>query len=129
MLFNSYDFIFLYLMIVFFVFFSSAKYCGKRLATLWLVLTSFFFYGWWDWRYVPLLVASICFNYFVGKRIRSSDPRKAWLTAGIIGNLSLLGYFKYTGFFLSTVNALTEGVIFDVSNIAERIFRVASSNL
>lgn len=94
-----------------------AKYSGHRAATFLLVLASFFFYGWWDWRYVPLLFVSICFNYFVGGRIRSAAQCKVWLICGVIGNLSLLGYFKYTGFFLSTVNALSGDAVFDVPQI------------
>ncbi len=117
MLFNSYEFIFLYLPLSFFLFFGLAKHCGCPVATFWLVLASFFFYGWWDWHYVPLLFASICFNYFVGWRIRSGVQRKAWLTAGIVGNLALLGYFKYTGFFLSTINALFGDAVFNVPHI------------
>lgn len=54
--------------------------------------------------YVPLLFASICFNYWIGGQIRDGVGRKGWLIVGIVGNLDLLGYFKYTGFFLSTVN-------------------------
>ncbi len=118
MLFNSYEFIFLYLPVIFLLFFAIAQYCGRRAAIFLLVLASFFFYGWWDWRYVPLLFASICFNYWIGERIRLGVHRKGWLTAGIIGNLSLLGYFKYTGFFLSTVNALAGSAVFDVPHIA-----------
>ena len=46
MLFNSYEFIFLYLPIVFFIFFGLAKFCGLHMAGSWLVVASFFFYGW-----------------------------------------------------------------------------------
>ncbi len=114
MLFNSYEFIFVYLPIVFLMFFGLVKHCGQRAATLWLVAASFFFYGWWDYRYVPLLFVSICFNYWIGGKIRRGNGCKGWLAVGIIGNLSLLGYFKYTGFFLSTVNELVGHAIFDV---------------
>lgn len=117
MLFNSYEFIFLYLPMAFFIFFGLAKFCGRHAATSWLVLASFFFYGWWDYRYVLLLFASICFNYWIGGRIRHGNGRKGWLTVGIIGNLSLLGYFKYMGFFLSTANALVGHIVFDVPHI------------
>ena len=117
MLFNSYEFIFLYLPTVFLVFFGLARFYEQRVAPFWLVLASFYFYGWWDWHYVPLLFVSICFNYCIGERIRRGNGRKGWLVAGIIGNLSLLGYFKYTGFFLSTINALAGSVVFDVPHI------------
>lgn len=117
MLFNSYEFIFFYLPIVFLMFFSLAKHFGRHAATLWLVVASFFFYGWWDYRYVPLLFASICFNFGIGGRIRRGNGRKSWLATGIIGNLALLGYFKYTGFFLSTINALSGDAVFNVPHI------------
>ena len=117
MLFNSYEFIFLYLPLVFLVFFGLAKWGGRQAATCWLVLASFFFYGWWDWHYVPLLFASICFNYLVGRRIQQGERRKAWLVFGIALNLALLGYFKYTGFFLETVNSLAGSLVFDVPHI------------
>lgn len=117
MLFNSYEFIFLFLPITFFVFFAVAKHSGIKAATFWLTAASFFFYGWWDYRYVPLLFASICFNYFIGRRIEASTRGKGWLGLGIVGNLSLLGIFKYTGFFLETVNTVAGSPIFHVPQI------------
>ncbi len=117
MLFNSYEFIFLYLPLAFFVFLGLANYFGRPAAISWLVLVSFFFYGWWDWRYVPLLFASICFNYWIGGQIRQGFGPKYWLMFGISVNLSLLGYFKYAGFFLSTVNVLAGSAMFDVPHI------------
>ena len=111
MLFNSYEFIFLFLPVTFLIFYQAAKRIGLRAAIFWLTLASFFFYGWWDWRYVPLLFASICFNYGVGRRIEASPGGKGWLICGITGNVLLLGVFKYTGFFLDTVNTLTGSAI------------------
>lgn len=117
MLFNSYEFIFLFLPITFLGFFLLGKYGGEKTAILWLVLVSLFFYGWWDFRYVPLLFGSICFNYLVGKKIEKHSGRKPWLLVGIVINVALLGYFKYTGFFLNTVNTLAGVDWFDVSHI------------
>ncbi len=117
MLFNSYEFIFLYLPITFLLFFVLAKNRGMRIATFWLTTASFFFYGWWDYRYVPLLFASICFNYYIGRHIERSKRGKGWLVFGITGNLLLLGGFKYTGFFLDTVNMLMGTTLFDVPRI------------
>ncbi|WP_294157957.1 MBOAT family protein [uncultured Selenomonas sp.] len=135
MLFNSYEFIFLFLPFTIASFFCIGKRCHTA-ATLWLVLASLFFYGWWDLRYVPLLCASICFNYFVGKRLEhlaagyaipagghvdASVPhscfRKSWLAFGIIINAVLLGYFKYTDFFLGTANLLAGIDIFHLQHI------------
>jgi alginate O-acetyltransferase, putative len=66
MLFNSYEFIFLFLPITYIGFFTFARLAGKQAAISWIVAASFFFYGWWDVRYLPLLFGSICFNYIVG---------------------------------------------------------------
>lgn len=110
MLFNSYEFIFLYLPIVAVGFFWIAN-SGQRLAALWLALASLFFYAWWNPQYVLLLVGSIIFNYAMGYRIghMGSHVRpgaKHWLIAAIVSNLLLLGYFKYTDFFIGTLNGV-----------------------
>ena len=110
MLFNSYEFIF------FFVPFSVALFfiLGKkdhRLAILWLVVGSLYFYGWWEWIYIALIIISIVFNYFIGELLRPRPgtilcTRKAILIFGIIFNLVLLGYFKYSSFFIDNLNDL-----------------------
>ncbi|NEX62712.1 MBOAT family O-acyltransferase [Noviherbaspirillum galbum] len=111
MLYNSYEFIFLYLPLVFCGFFLVARK-SHQLAALWLALASLFFYGWWNPKFVALLVGSILFNfgagYLIGKR-REHDPAEAkmLLIGAITGNLALLGYFKYTNFFITTFNGLS----------------------
>ena len=65
MLFNSYIFIFAFFPIIFLVFFQIGK-TSHALASFWLAAASLFFYGWWDIRYVALLLASIAFNYAAG---------------------------------------------------------------
>lgn len=117
LLFNSLEFIFLYVPIVVAAFFILGKYKGKKYAIGWLVFASFFFYGWWDVRYVPLLFASICFNYFVGKRLEFAQIKKFWLWIGILVNISMLGYFKYMDFFLGSVNAMLGMSYFDLMHI------------
>lgn len=119
MLFNSYVFIFAFLPITVTGYFLLT---GLRLvfaAKVWLALASLVFYGWWDYKYVPLILASIGFNYSVGRLLMSSaepgarlEPhRKAILIAGIVGNVLLLGYYKYADFFLENVNALTGSAV------------------
>ena len=109
MLFNSYGFIGLFLPITLIGFFLIAK-ASHILAALWLGVASLFFYGWWDYRYVGLLVLSIVFNFAAGRMIarqreRSKPGRaKLVLTGGIVCDLALLFYFKYTDFFISSVN-------------------------
>lgn len=107
MLFNSYEFMFLFLPLTFAGYFALGHWRLPRAALGWLTLASFFFYGWWDVRYVPLLMGSIVFNFLAGRRIEAARKKKLWLTAAVLGNLLLLGYFKYMGFFLATVDAVT----------------------
>jgi alginate O-acetyltransferase complex protein AlgI len=105
MLFNSSTFLLAFLPVVLagFLLLTGA---GKRAwAGLWLTASSLVFYGWWDARYVPLLLGSMGFNYAVGRSL--ARQRRPWLLWSAIGtNIALLAYFKYTDFFLSTVNAV-----------------------
>lgn len=117
MLFNSYDFIFLYLPVVVIVYFYLGQKHSPKWASAWMVLVSLFFYGYWDWRYVPLLLASMGFNYFVGQKIESAASRRLWLYFGVLTDLALLGYFKYAAFFLKTVNDVAGTMVFDVPHI------------
>lgn len=106
MLFNSFPFLFIYLPIVFTGFFFLSRRHLVQGAKLWLLVSSLIFYAYWDWRYLPLLCASIAFNYFCGKKIleATGTPRvKRLLLAGVTANLSLLFYFKYANFFVSNM--------------------------
>ncbi len=121
MLFNSYEFIWLYLPIVWCVFFLAARY-RQEAAAAWLALASLFFYGYWDAHYVPLLLFSIAVNYQIGKQIcnnidNGNQPRaKQWLILGLVFDLGLLAHYKYTGFFLGSWQAVT-GADIDIPNI------------
>lgn len=111
MIFNSYVFIFAFLPVVIFVFYGLGRY-SHHLATLWLAVASLFFYGWWDVRFVSLLLGSIAFNYgagyMVGHSLTHSNRRaKLLLIIAIMGNLTLLGYYKYANFFIDNLNYLT----------------------
>ncbi|MGZ8944555.1 MAG: MBOAT family O-acyltransferase [Methylococcaceae bacterium] len=107
MLFNSYVFIFAFLPIVFFGFFRIGKH-SHALASLWLAAASLFFYGWWDIRFIGLLLSSIVFNYGAGYLIGHNviNQSKKLLTCAITINLVLLGYFKYANFFAENLNHL-----------------------
>lgn len=112
MLFNSYPFILVFLPATLLVFFVVAPRSGRAAAAL-LACASLVFYGWWDVRYVALLAGSIACNYAVGVatgRARASGRQRlaALATTGGVGlNLALLAYFKYAGFAVSNVDALT----------------------
>lgn len=116
MLFNSYEFMFLFLPVTLVVYFGLAGRRWTKAAVGWLTAASFFFYGWWDVKYIPLLFGSIVFNFLAGRCIESARHKKPWLAGSIGVNLLLLGYFKYTGFFLTTWNALA-GSGWDVPQI------------
>lgn len=114
MLFNSYEFIFIFLPITFFVYFYLNKKRLTEASKGFLVFSSLFFYSWWNIAYLPLILSSMLFNYVVGntlaksiesgKRTGKRIPRKSVLTIGIIANLGLLGYFKYSDFLIENIN-------------------------
>ena len=120
MLFNSLEFIFIFLPITLFAFFQLGRRGYYKIAIGWLVVASLFFYGWWNPAYLGLLIFSLLFNYLLGSALsqRFTVPlSKKWLlTLGIAVNLSLLGYFKYANFFVSTINDLT-GTNFNLIHI------------
>ncbi|MBE0490680.1 MAG: MBOAT family protein [Sulfurospirillum sp.] len=113
MLFNSYEFIFLFLPITFFIYFYLNS---KRLATAskgFLVFASLFFYSWWNIVYLPLILASMLLNFIIGNSMTQTKEqkkisKKQLLTFGIVGNLALLGYFKYSDFFITNINLATK---------------------
>lgn len=121
MLFNSYEFIFLFLPVAMAGFFllGAARY--YQAAMTWLVLASLFFYGWWNPAYLWLILGSIVFNYLVGialssKKLDRGVIRKLLLIGGIGVNLGLIGYYKYANFFVDNVNAIS-GSDFHLSTI------------
>lgn len=80
----------------------------KRLSTLakaFLVSASLFFYAYWSVYYLPILLGSIVFNFFVSKFL-AKHQNKAILVLGVVCNLALLGYFKYADFLISNLNAI-----------------------
>lgn len=108
MLFNSYQYILLFLPISLIIYFTLNHYRLVQAAKFWLVLVSIFFYGYWNLTYVPLLVGSILFNYTIGFFLlkKQSDPfsKKIILVIGLAGNIALLAFFKYTDFLIGIVN-------------------------
>ncbi len=108
MLFNSAQFLFLFLPVLLLVFFWLGR-MSHRMAAAWLMAGSLFFYGWWNPVYLGLLLASILFNYVVGVGLARGNEagwRKPLLAFGVIGDLALLGYYKYANFFIETSNTL-----------------------
>jgi alginate O-acetyltransferase complex protein AlgI len=103
MFFNSIEFL-LFLPTVFclywFVF-----HKNLRAQNLLLLISSYVFYGWWDWRFLSLIFLSTIVDYFVGLKIYDSSnkkTKKSYLWISILFNLGLLGFFKYFNFFIDS---------------------------
>ena len=100
MLFNSPEFL-LFLPIVFGLYWFVVQKNLKAQNIL-ILAASYFFYGWWDWRFLGLIALSTVVDYTVGLQIdkhTEEKKRKLWLWVSLLVNLGLLGYFKYTNFF------------------------------
>lgn len=103
MLFNSFTFL-IFLPTVFLLYWIVFKNQLKA-QNLLLLLASYVFYGWWDWRFLSLIVISTAIDYFVGLQMQktaANSKRKLLLATSIIANLGMLGFFKYFNFFVQS---------------------------
>jgi len=101
MVFNSLDFA-IFLPIVFILYWFVAQKNLKFQNAL-IVVASYVFYGWWDWRFLSLIIFSTVVDYLIGQKLRTEEKqskRKVLLWTSIIVNLGFLGFFKYYNFFL-----------------------------
>jgi len=114
LLFNSYEFIFLFLPITFFIYFYLNQKHLTELAKGFLVLASLYFYSFFSIINLPLMLISMVFNYTLGKELskyiqkKRKYSKKMLLVFGVITNLMLLGYFKYTDFLIFNFNRLLD---------------------
>jgi alginate O-acetyltransferase complex protein AlgI len=110
MLFNSELFVGLFLPITTAVFLILGTMELRRFAIAWLVLASCIFYGWFRVEYLALLLALIVINYAIGIRLardyRTQRQRPALAAAGVLINVAVLAYFKYTNFVIENANTL-----------------------
>ena len=88
-----------------------------RLWKWFIIAASYVFYGWWDWRFVLLLVAATFVNQALGVQIARARGRrgggraaKRWLVLSVVANLAALGYFKYMDFFAANLDHLLGSV-------------------
>lgn len=120
MLFNSLEFL-LFLPTVFFLYWFVFKN-QLRAQNVLLLVASYIFYGWWDWRFLSLIIASTFLDYFIAIQLGKTDiskNRKLLMGISLVGNLGMLGFFKYYNFFVSSwVEAWSSiGVSMDASTL------------
>ncbi|WP_281542528.1 MBOAT family O-acyltransferase [Maribacter aestuarii] len=105
MLFNSLEFA-IFLPLVFGLYWMLSK-ARLQIQNLFLILISYIFYGWWDWRFLFLIVLSTVVDYTIGHYIHKNrtdkKKAKAWLTLSVMVNIGLLGFFKYYNFFADSL--------------------------
>jgi D-alanyl-lipoteichoic acid acyltransferase DltB (MBOAT superfamily) len=108
MLFNSIEFLF-FLPAVLAVYYV----LSTRAQNAWLLVASYVFYGWWDWRFLGLILLSTIVDFFIGQRIAATDEesaKKRLLAVSITTNLGILGVFKYYGFFVQSFVGVLEAM-------------------
>lgn len=112
MLYNSYIFIFAYLPIVLIGWYALNRLKVFNAALGWLVISSLFFYGYFNWSYLPIIIISVIVNYTLSMFIRpdkvqiNNKIRKLLLISGLLGNIGILFYYKYFDFFAKNINVL-----------------------
>lgn len=105
MIFSSIDFFIFFAVVL--VFLAVVK--SNPVKKGFLLAASYFFYGYWDWRFVFLMFGMSLANYFFGLRIEKTEvqqQRKFWLVTSVVVNLAVLGLFKYFNFFIDSANAV-----------------------
>ncbi|MEM6763288.1 MAG: MBOAT family protein [Bacteroidota bacterium] len=103
MLFNSLAFL-VFLPWVFILYWFGA-YKNLKLQNLLVLISSYVFYGWWDWRFLGLIALSTLVDYTLGLTIHATSDtsvKKRWLWLSIAVNLGILGFFKYFNFFIES---------------------------
>ncbi|SIO05226.1 MBOAT family O-acyltransferase [Algoriphagus halophilus] len=104
MLFNSIEFA-IFLPIVFILYWALRKHFRFQLYVL--LIASYIFYGWWDWRFLSLIIFSSGIDFLIGKRLDTiavESKRKMLLGLSLLTNLGLLGFFKYYNFFSESLS-------------------------
>lgn len=122
MLFNSIAFA-VFLPLVFLLYWYVA---GKNhsIQNFLLLAASYFFYCWWDWRFLSLLVFVSVVNYYIGIKIHNNgqnDKRKIWLITGLVIDIGILVVFKYYNFFISSFNELISTLGYDLPGSSTKI--------
>jgi alginate O-acetyltransferase complex protein AlgI len=105
-IFNSLDFA-VYLLVVLVVYYR----LPLRAQNVWLLVVSYFFYGYWDWRFCLLIAFSTLVDYVTALRMhRPGANKNRWLLVSVLSNLSILAFFKYFGFFVDSVQSALQAL-------------------
>lgn len=115
MLFNSLIFA-VFFPVVFFLYWSA----GHRLQNRVLLAASYLFYGWWDWRFLGLIILTSAIDFYCARKIEDSAEgaqRKRFLILSAVSNLSILGFFKYFNFFADSLRHLLLGLGFEAPEL------------
>ena len=111
MLFNSIEF-FIFYVIVFCLYWLIKS---RTVQNVLILVSSYYFYGSWDWRFLSLIFISSCIDYYSGRKIYLSKRKNAWLIVSLVSNLGILGVFKYFNFFTESFVQLVNQFGFSAS--------------
>jgi len=117
MLFNSWTFLVFFSVVIVLYYLLSHRWQNRM-----LLVASYFFYGWWDWRFLSLIFISTVTDYICGIQIyehQRPEVKKRFLIISVVVNLSLLGFFKYWGFFVQNFVTLlsTAGINANIATL------------
>ena len=115
MLFNSFEFL-VFFLVVYTAYLALSRW--HRGQNLMLLAASLVFYGWWDWRFLGLMAFSITVDWAIARGIAGSDDerrRKRLLITSVVTQMTILGFFKYFGFFVESFVLALHGLGVDVS--------------
>ncbi len=119
MIFSSIDF-FIFLGAVLAVIFLLGAPRFNRQKKLFLLGASYFFYGYWDWRFLSLILLSTIVDWVVGTRLHRAEDtsyRKKLLSVSVICNLGILGFFKYNNFFIDNLRVVLSPIDMNLDNL------------
>ncbi|CEN78264.1 alginate O-acetylation protein [[Clostridium] sordellii] len=112
MVFSSLVFLFVFLPLIIFLYYISKDKYKNYL----ILVASLFFYAWGEPIYIVIMLVSIAVNFILGKKVCKENigsNRNIWLAMSIVFNISMLGVFKYTGFFIENINRILKNNITD----------------
>ncbi len=121
MLFNSIEYL-IFLPIVFIIYWLLKN--SYKNQNLLLLLSSYVFYGWWDYRFLSLILFSSFLDYYVGIKIEEAEAQKSkkhWLLVSLFSNLGLLGVFKYYNFFADSFASTMSTIGWEVNDLTLNI--------